>query len=118
MKIFSTWLLLPLLAFALAGIAAVSASAAILSGSIGSHDPSRMILCDGKYYVYSTGGGMKFSADGINWSNGPSPFATGAPGAGGRPGRGVPPEPPRREIGFHVGLKENQQPKARRKKKA
>jgi hypothetical protein len=29
-----------------------------------------------------------------------------------------PPEPPRREIGFHVGLKENQQAKARRKKKA
>ena len=29
-----------------------------------------------------------------------------------------PPEPPSREIGFHVELKENQQPKARRKKKA
>jgi hypothetical protein len=29
-----------------------------------------------------------------------------------------PPDPARREIGFHVGLKENQQAKARRKKKA
>ncbi|MGD0904477.1 MAG: hypothetical protein ABR924_16185, partial [Terracidiphilus sp.] len=68
--------LLPsLLAFASAGIFIHSAPAAILSGATGSHDPSRMILCDGKYYVYSTGGGMKFSADGINWSNGPSPFA-------------------------------------------
>ena len=83
--------MLSLLAFALAGIAVVSAPAAILSGATGSHDPSRMILCDGKYYIYSTGGGMKFSPDGINWSNGPSPFATGAPGTGGRPGRGTPP---------------------------
>lgn len=56
-----------------------SASAQTLSGATGSHDPSRMILCQGKYYVYSTGGGMKYSTDGINWISGPSPFAPAAP---------------------------------------
>ena len=48
--------------------------AAILTGSTGSHDPSRMINCNGKYYIYSTGGGMKSSTDKINWSSGTSPF--------------------------------------------
>lgn len=83
--------LLPLLVFAIAGMIVFSAPAATLSGSTGSHDPSRMILCGGKYYVYSTGGGMKFSTDGIIWTNGPSPFPAGEPVAGGRPRRGTPP---------------------------
>src|SRR5450432_1146280 len=54
-------------------------SAAILTGSFGSHDPSRMIFCNGKYYIYSTGGGMKSSTDRINWSSGTSPFPNGVP---------------------------------------
>lgn len=49
------------------------------SGATGSHDPSRMTLCDGKYYVYSTGGGMKWSSDQVTWTSGPSPFAAVTP---------------------------------------
>jgi arabinan endo-1,5-alpha-L-arabinosidase len=74
--------------FALTSFASFQVSAAVLSGSIGAHDPSRMILCNGKYYVYSTGGGMKFSSDGINWTAGPSPFSPAAPVAGTMPARG------------------------------
>lgn len=48
--------------------------AAILTGSTGSHDPSRMIYCNGKYYIYSTGGSMMYSTDRINWTSGASPF--------------------------------------------
>ena len=51
-----------------------------------------MIVCNGKYYVYSTGGGMKWSSDGIVWTAGPSPFAAetaAVPEAGARPPRGV-----------------------------
>src|SRR3974377_2181770 len=55
--------------------------AANTSGATRSHDPSRMILCNGKYYVYSTGGGMKYSTDQVNWVAGPSPFAGFAPAA-------------------------------------
>jgi len=64
--------------------------AAILTGSIGTHDPSRVIDCDGTYYMYSTGGGMKYSTDRINWTSGPSPFPNpprpaGSPTAAGSP---------------------------------
>ena len=55
---------------------ATSSSAAILTGSTGSHDPSRMIFCNGKYYICSTGGGMISSTDRINWSYGTSPFSS------------------------------------------
>lgn len=79
MKSFRNFRLVSLLTLAIASIGAISASAVILSGSTGSHDPSRVMQCDGKYYVYSTGGSMKFSTDGINWTNGPSPFAAFAP---------------------------------------
>jgi beta-xylosidase len=60
-------------------ISAHRAAADVLSGDIGVHDPSRMINCDGVYYVYSTGGGMKFSKDRLHWTRGPSPFVGGAP---------------------------------------
>jgi beta-xylosidase len=60
-------------------LAAVSASAAILTGAIGSHDPSRMIKCNGTYYIYSTGGRMKYSTNRIDWSAGVSPFPNGTP---------------------------------------
>ena len=73
---------------ALAGIAALPARAATLFGATGAHDPSRIIYCNGKYYVYATGGEMKSSSDGITWTAGPSPFAPSAPAAGDRPGRG------------------------------
>jgi arabinan endo-1,5-alpha-L-arabinosidase len=59
--------------------AATTASAAIPNGSIGTHDPSRMINCNGTYYVYSTGGGMMHSTDRITWTSGTSPFPNGVP---------------------------------------
>jgi arabinan endo-1,5-alpha-L-arabinosidase len=38
------------------------------------HDPSRIIKCDGKYYVFHTGSniGMRYSTDFINWKTGKS----------------------------------------------
>ena len=57
-------------------LAVSSASAGILTGSTGSHDPSRMINCGGTYYIYSTGGGMMHSTDRLNWSAGTSPFSS------------------------------------------
>jgi beta-xylosidase len=60
-------------------LAAASVSAAILTGATGSHDPSRMINCNGTYYMYSTGGGMKYSTDRLHWSSGASPLARGTP---------------------------------------
>lgn len=38
-----------------------------------------MINCNGKYYLYSTGGGMMYSTDRINWTSGTSPFPSGVP---------------------------------------
>jgi arabinan endo-1,5-alpha-L-arabinosidase len=64
------------LALAVAGLApcALAPSAlAATSGDNGSHDPSRMIACEGKVYVYSTGGGAKSSSDGLVWKNAGSP---------------------------------------------
>lgn len=45
------------------------AAGAATSGANGSHDPSRMIACDKKVYIYSTGGGAKSSVDGLNWQS-------------------------------------------------
>lgn len=56
----------------LAGLAAwllPLAAGAATSGNNGSHDPSRMIACDKKVYIYSTGGGGKQSSDGLNWQD-------------------------------------------------
>jgi arabinan endo-1,5-alpha-L-arabinosidase len=43
-----------------------------LDGMIGIHDPSTVIPCDGKYYVYGTGRGMPFlvSTNGFDWQKG------------------------------------------------
>lgn len=56
----------------LAGLVLLSlswAAGAATSGANGSHDPSRMIACDKKVYIYSTGGGAKSSVDGLNWQS-------------------------------------------------
>ena len=34
------------------------------------HDPSTVILCDGKYYTFGTGGGGLISEDGWIWHGG------------------------------------------------
>ena len=41
-----------------------------LDGQIGIHDPSTVIQCDGKYYVYGTGGNGLVSDDGWAWHRG------------------------------------------------
>jgi arabinan endo-1,5-alpha-L-arabinosidase len=49
-----------------------------LRGSLGVHDPSTMIKCNGRYFVFSTGQGIssKSSADKEYWVTGPSVFAS------------------------------------------
>ena len=51
------------------------AHAAILTESgMPTIDPSRMINCNGTYYLYSTGQLGQYSGDRIHWTNGASPF--------------------------------------------
>ena len=52
-----------------------------LDGQIGIHDPSTVIQCDGKFYVFGTGGGGLISDDGWTWRGGAV-----------RPGGGVAPD--------------------------
>jgi Glycosyl hydrolases family 43/Concanavalin A-like lectin/glucanases superfamily len=49
-----------------------------LRGSLGIHDPSAVIKCGDRYYVFGTGSGIssKSSADKIYWVTGPSVFAS------------------------------------------
>lgn len=60
-----------LLGLATCGLA--SSALADTTGDNGSHDPSRMIVSEGKVYIYSTGGGGKSSPDGLNWKSVGSP---------------------------------------------
>lgn len=63
----------------LVGCFASPAAWAATSGANGTHDPSRMIVSNGRFYVYSTGGGSKSSLDGLAWTAGPSIFPNGIP---------------------------------------
>jgi len=56
----------------------LQAAPANLRGSLGIHDPSTVIQCDGRYYVFGTHGGIysKSSADKEYWVTGPSVFST------------------------------------------
>ncbi|NLG16376.1 MAG: arabinan endo-1,5-alpha-L-arabinosidase [Fibrobacter sp.] len=49
------------------------------TGNNGSHDPSRMVECEGRFYVYSTTGDCKSSADGLSWKTEPNMFPRGFP---------------------------------------
>ena len=49
-----------------------------LEGQIGSHDPTTIMECDGKYYAFGTGGRTHVSEDGWTWGSGP-----GTPNGGG-----------------------------------
>ena len=66
--------------FTLLTVAALTlASPALaLDGTIGIHDPSTVILCDGKYYTYGTGGTPLVSDDGWTWRQGTRASRTGA----------------------------------------
>ncbi len=59
----------------------VSSPALALDGEPYIHDPSTVIECDGKYYVFGTGGGGLISDDGWTWHSGAV-----------RPGGGVAPD--------------------------
>ena len=50
--------------------ALLSLSAAAQVGNPYIHDPSTIVLCDGKYYTFGTGGGGLISADGWVWESG------------------------------------------------
>ena len=52
-------------AFALASLVCLA-----LDGQIGIHDPSTVVLCDGKFYTYGTGGSSLVSDDGWTWKRG------------------------------------------------
>jgi arabinan endo-1,5-alpha-L-arabinosidase len=52
-------------------VSALPALANGLDGQIGIHDPSTIVMCDGKYYTYGTGGTTLISDDGWTWRQGP-----------------------------------------------
>ena len=54
----------------LATVFALASLALALDGQIGIHDPSTVVLCDGKYYTYGTGGSSLVSDDGWTWRRG------------------------------------------------
>ena len=56
---------------------AVSAPIWALDGLVNIHDPSTVIMCEGKYYVYGTGGTALVSDDGWTWRAGKRPPRTG-----------------------------------------
>jgi arabinan endo-1,5-alpha-L-arabinosidase len=64
--------IIPLVLF----LATTSFSAFALDGSIGIHDPSTVIKCDGNYYVCGTGRGVSFlvSSNGFDWRRGGRAF--------------------------------------------
>jgi hypothetical protein len=68
------WAWLPLL-LACSGL--LRASPPNLRGSLGVHDPSAVIQCNGRYYVFSTGQGIisRSSSDMQYWVTGPSVFS-------------------------------------------
>jgi arabinan endo-1,5-alpha-L-arabinosidase len=61
-----------------ATVLALATIAFALDGQFGIHDPSTVVLCDGKYYTYGTGGTPLVSDDGWTWRAGVRPLLTGA----------------------------------------
>ena len=53
-----------------ATVLALASLALALEGQIGIHDPSTVVLCNGKYYTYGTGGASLVSDDGWTWKRG------------------------------------------------
>src|SRR3954471_4760892 len=58
-------------------LVALGSTAFALDGQIGIHDPSTLIQCEGKFYVYGTGGTPLVSDDGWSWRAGAVPSFTG-----------------------------------------
>jgi arabinan endo-1,5-alpha-L-arabinosidase len=59
-------------------IFSLTVPALALEGQIGTHDPTAIMLCDGKYYAFGTGGASHVSDDGWVWRTGAA-----TPGGGG-----------------------------------
>src|SRR5208282_5946963 len=76
-KHFYRWLPLIVLGILLCLNQPLQAVPSDLRGNLGIHDPSAVIQCNGRYYVFGTGQGIisKSSADLTYWSAGPSVFA-------------------------------------------
>jgi arabinan endo-1,5-alpha-L-arabinosidase len=53
-----------------ATVLALATIAFALDGQVVIHDPSTVVLCDGKYYTYGTGGSSLVSDDGWTWRPG------------------------------------------------
>ncbi|MBN2201414.1 family 43 glycosylhydrolase, partial [bacterium] len=62
-------------------LSGLSVRAAALEGQPYIHDPSTIMLCDGRFYTFGTGGGGLISEDGWTWNGGAE-----------RPGGGVAPD--------------------------
>lgn len=56
---------------------ASTGNALALDGQVGIHDPSTVVVDNGKYYTYGTGGGALVSDDGWTWRRGTTPPRTG-----------------------------------------
>src|SRR5579863_5422966 len=64
--------------YALLAISLVLTSVALaVDGQVGIHDPSTVVLSNGKFYVYGTGGGSLVSDDGWTWRAGARPSRSG-----------------------------------------
>src|SRR4051794_41167733 len=76
---FRLCLIILTLGTSLTGVSAQSPTSS-LRGFLAAHDPSTMIQCKNRYYIFSTGQGIlsKSSADKVFWSPGP-PVFTNAP---------------------------------------
>src|ERR1039457_7504844 len=61
----------------LAIVLTVASAAFALDGQFGIHDPSTVVLCDGKYYTWGTGGSPLVSDDGWTWRAGVRPARGG-----------------------------------------
>ncbi|HVT06909.1 MAG TPA: family 43 glycosylhydrolase, partial [Polyangia bacterium] len=55
------------------GVAVSARVHAATSGDNGTHDPSRMIASNGKFFIFPTGGGTMVSSDGLAWTRGTAP---------------------------------------------
>ena len=51
-------------------LASITSSAFALDGQVRIHDPSTVVICDGKYYTFGTGSGGLISDDGWTWRGG------------------------------------------------
>lgn len=61
----------------LASVLTLASLAFALDGQIVIHDPSTIMLCNGKFYTYGTGGTCLVSDDGWNWRRGVTPLRRG-----------------------------------------